>query len=243
MFNTLHGAHQEKTMHPCRFKPHVGILALALLTHAQLQAQDISPPTGLYVGLGKGESEASIDQVRIRQNLLASGLNTLSLTEDERGQAHKAFVGFPIHPNWAVEAGYFDLGRFGFNTTTAPAGGLSGTARIQGLNLDLVGTLSITDRWSVIGRVGAAYAQTKDHFAGNGAVSVTNPMPSQRETNVKYGLGTQYAFTPALSVRLEAERYRVNDAIGRKGDVDMISLGLIYRFGGPAAPAKASEKH
>lgn len=200
----------------------------------------MTPQTGLYLGLGTGESKARIDQVRIREHLLASDLNTSTLTPDERGQARKAFVGFPIHPNWALEAGYFDLGRFGFHATTAPTGSLSGTARIQGLNLDLVATVPITARWSLMGRVGAAYAQTKDHFAGTGAVSVTQPTPSQRETNVKYGFGTQYAFTPALSMRLEPERYRVNDAVGRKGDVDMVSLGLVYRFGGPAAPAKAA---
>ncbi len=229
-------------MHPYRFKPHVGIWTLALMVSAQLQAQDMSSQTGLYMGLGTGQSTARIDQVRIRQHLLTSDLNTLSLTEDRRGQAYKGFVGFPIHPNWAVEAGYFDLGRFGYNASTTPTGKLSGTARMRGLNLDLVGTLPITERWSLMGRVGAAYAQTKDRFSGTGAVSVTNTNPSQRDTHFKYGVGAQFAFTPALSVGLEAERYRVNDAVGSKGDVDMVSLGLIYRFGGPAEPAKAAEK-
>jgi OOP family OmpA-OmpF porin len=86
--------------------------------------------------------------------------------------------------------------------------------------------------------VGAAYAQTQDRFSGSGAVAVTDPSPSRRETNYKYGFGTQYALTPALSLRLEAERYRVNDAVGQHGDVDLFTLGLIYRFGGPAAPAQ-----
>ena len=44
-------------------------------------------------------------------------------------------------------------------------------ARIKGLNLDLVGTLPITDRWSLLGRVGAAYAQTKGTFSGAGAAA------------------------------------------------------------------------
>ena len=35
----------------------------------------------------------------------------------------------------------------------------------------------------------------------------------------------------SLGARLEAERYRINDAVGNKGDVDLLSLGLIYRFG------------
>ena len=32
-------------------------------------------------------------------------------------------------------------------------------------------------------------------------------------------------------MRVEAERYRINDAVGNKGDIDMFSLGLLYRFG------------
>jgi OOP family OmpA-OmpF porin len=88
-------------------------------------------------------------------------------------------------------------------------------------------------RWSLMGRVGVAYAHTQDRFTTTGAVTVTDPSPSQRQANIKYGLGTQYAVTPALSLRLEAERYRINDAVGRRGDVDMVTLGLVYRWGAP----------
>ena len=59
-----------------------------------------------------------------------------------------------------------------------------------------------------------------------------NPNPSEKDTNLKVGLGVQYAMTDALSLRAEIERYRVNDAVGNKGDVDMASIGLVYRFGG-----------
>jgi OmpA-OmpF porin, OOP family len=219
------------------FHPRPTLLALAVLATPMLHAQESLSNTGLYMGISAGESKAHIDNARITQGLLGTGLTTDSLSEDRRDTGYKAFVGFPIHPNWAVEAGYFDLGRFGFTANTTPAGSLTGSTRIRGLNLDLVGTLPITDRWSLLGRVGAAYAQTHDTFSGTGAVSVTDPSPSKRDTNYKYGIGTQYAFTPALTLRLEAERYRVNDAVGQHGDVDLVSLGLVYRFGGPAPTA------
>ena len=39
-------------------------------------------------------------------------------------------------------------------------------------------------------------------------------------------------------MRAEVERYRVNDAVGNKGHVDLFSVGLIYYFGGKTpAPA------
>jgi OOP family OmpA-OmpF porin len=31
-------------------------------------------------------------------------------------------------------------------------------------------------------------------------------------------------------MRAEAERYRINDAVGNKGDINMYSFGLVYRF-------------
>jgi OOP family OmpA-OmpF porin len=61
---------------------------------------------------------------------------------------------------------------------------------------------------------------------------VVDPNPSTRGANYKLGLGVQYAFTEALAMRAEVERYRINDAVGRKGDVDLISVGLVYHFGG-----------
>ena len=233
----MNRAHLEKKMSPMPVLTRTFLWPLAFLVSPGLLAQGINTNTGIYLGLGAGESKARIDSERIRQGLLDQGLSTSTLTEDGRDTGYKAYVGIPIHPNWAVEAGYFDLGRFGFDATTAPVGGLTGSARIRGLNLDLVGFLPITERWSLMGRVGAAYAQTQDRFSGTGAVTVTDPSPSRRETHYKYGFGTQYVFTPALSLRLEAERYRVNDAVGQRGDVDLYTLGLVYRFGGPTAPA------
>jgi OOP family OmpA-OmpF porin len=138
---------------------------------------------------------------------------------------------YQFNKNFAVEGGYFDLGEFGYRATTVPAGTLNGNLKIKGLNLDLVGILPITENLSAFGRVGLAYADAKDKFSGSGAVTALNPSASKRETNGKYGLGLQYRVTPSLDMRLEAERYRVNDAIGKKGDIDLISLGLVYRFG------------
>ncbi len=222
------------------FKQRPALLVLVALTSPLLHAQETTNTTSLYMGISAGESKAHIDNTLITQALLGSGLTTNSLTQDRRGTGYKAFVGFPINPNWAVEAGYFDLGRFGFTANTSPAGTLTGSARIKGFNLDIVGTLPITDNWSLLGRVGAAYAQTQDNFTSTGAVIVTDPSPRKREANYKYGFGTQYAFTPALTLRLEGERYRINDAVGQRANVDLISLGLVYRFGGSTPAVKTA---
>ena len=86
-------------------------------------------------------------------------------------------------------------------------------------------------------RAGVNYAKTTTHFSGNRLAAVTNPNASERKANAKVGLGIEYKFSEALAVRGEAERYRMNDAVGNRGDVDLLSLSLVYKLGRPAARA------
>ena len=205
----------------------LGLAVLAALVSPFAVADD----AGWYGGVNVGRSRAKIDDAGITNNLLGSGFATSAISSDDRDTGYKLFGGYQFNRNWALEGGYFDLGGFGFSANTVPAGTLNGNIKLRGLNLDAVGTLPITEKFSAFGRVGVNYAEARDSFSGSGAVSVINANPSKREANLKFGAGLQYDFTKALAIRLEAERYRVNDAVGSKGDVDMVSVGLVYRFG------------
>lgn len=216
------------------FKKTSGALAWAALT-AVVSPLAFADSTGWYGGASVGPSKANIDNARINSSLLANGFSAVSIADDGRSTGYKIFGGYQFHPNFALEGGYFDLGKFGFTATTVPTGSLQGDTKLRGLNLDLVGTLPITDKFSALARVGANYARAADTFSGTGAVAVNDRNPRKRDTNLKLGLGVQYAFSDALAMRAEVERYRVNDAVGNKGDVDMVSVGLVYRFGGPTS--------
>ncbi len=163
------------------------------------------------------------------------------MSRDEKDTGYKLLGGYQLSPRFGLEAGYFKLGDFGFTATTVPAGTLTGRIKLQGLNLDLVGTWPVTERFALLGRLGAQYAQAKDRFSGSGAVGITDPDPSQRELNPKFGAGLQYAFSPAFLVRAEAERYRINDAVGNHGGVNLFSVSLVFPFGrAPQAPPAAA---
>ena len=217
-----------------KFSCALGVAGLAALSSAGVAAQD----AGWYGGANLGRSGATIDDARINSSLLGSGFGSSVIVDDDRSTGFKAFGGYQINKNFAVEGGYFNLGNFGYTATTVPAGTLDGRIKLRGLNLDLVGTVPLSEKFSVFGRVGMNYAQARDSFSGTGAVQVANPNPRKNDTNYKLGLGLQYALTESLAVRAEAERYRVNDAIGNRGHIDLVSVGLIYRFGGKTqAPA------
>ena len=208
----------------------LGLVALTAFTSPFAMAQDTA---GWYGGAGVGRTAATIDNARITSGLQGQGLSVQSISDRERDSGYKFFGGYQMNRNFAVEAGYFDLGRFGYSATTVPTGNLSGDIRVKGLNLDLVGILPITDKLSGLGRVGVTSSRTNGAFRASGAATIpyANANPSQRGTNYKAGLGLTYDFSNSLAARVEAERYRINDAVGNRGHFDMFSVGLIYRFG------------
>ena len=218
----------EKNMKFARASGTLGMVALAVVASPFAVAQD----SVWYGGLNIGQSRARIADARISAELLGGGLTTTSITHDDRDTGYKLYGGYKFNKNFSLEGGYFNLGKFGFTATTAPLGTLRGDIKLQGLNLDAVGILPINEKFSAFGRFGLNYAQARDTFAGTGSVTVANPSPSKRDTNYKLGLGLQYDFTEAFGLRAEAERYRINDAVGNKGDIDLFSVGLVYRFGG-----------
>ncbi|MCE3605020.1 OmpA family protein [Massilia sp. P8910] len=220
----------------------MGAIGCALIAGQAVAADDvfINPEwanSAWYVGGNIGRSRANIDDVRLIRSLTANGAGLNSFTADEKDVGYKLYVGKQLNQYFAVEAGFFDLGKFSFKSTTTQNGTLNGEAGFRGANLDLVAQVPLSQRFSVFGRAGMNYAKATTRFNGNRLFAVTNPSPSERKLNAKAGFGLEYKFSEALALRGEVERYRVNDAVGNRGDVDLFSVGLVYKIGRPAAKA------
>jgi OOP family OmpA-OmpF porin len=209
------------------FRLTVALAGLALTLSPMAFAED----AGWYIGANAGQARAKIDDARITSGLLGEGFTVTSISNDERHFGFKAFGGYEFNRYFALEGGYFDLGRFGFTADTNPAGSLRGDIKINGVNLDAVGSVPISEQFSVFARAGLNYADAKDTFVGTGSATVANSSPHKSAANYKFGFGAQYDFTRSVGLRIEAERYRINDAVGNKGDIDLYSVGLVIRFG------------
>src|SRR5580692_3686285 len=192
--------------------------------------------SGWYIGGSAGQSRAKIDDPRITDELLAAGITPTVIKDNDKHFGFKLYGGYEFNKYFALESGYFDLGRFGFTANTLPGGGLTGVAKINGANLDAVVMLPFTDKFSVFGRAGGIYANAKDEFVGYAPVVVQDPNRSQGVIDYKFGGGLQFLFTPAVGMRIEAERYRVPDGEGHRGDIDLISAGVVIRFGRSPPP-------
>jgi OOP family OmpA-OmpF porin len=196
-----------------------------------------------YAGAGLGQGRAKIDDTRIARSLTANGASLESFTTDQRDLGYKVFVGKKFNRYFAIEAGYFDIGTFGFQANTSGNGTLRGETSFRGVNLDLIGHLPLTQRLSALARIGGQYGRSTAHFTGNRLNAVTAPRPDKEEDfQAKVGLGLQYQINDAWAVRGEVERYRLRDPLGNRGEMDLASISLIRAFGRPASrPIPAPE--
>lgn len=183
-----------------------------------------------YWGLGVGQSQSQVDDKLMTDNLLRSSNSPRSFTSERQDTAYKVFGGYQINRNFGLEFGYFNLGKFTYSTSL-PGGTLNGRYETEGINLDLVGTMPLSTKWSALARVGVQYANTRDAFSGPGLPAYASVDNSQRANNVKVGLGVQYELTPSIFVRAEAERLRVKDGVGSNGDVNYYSMSLVFPIG------------
>ncbi|HJV96213.1 MAG TPA: outer membrane beta-barrel protein [Albitalea sp.] len=171
-------------------------IAKALVSALALASLSAWADGPFYMGGSIGTSRYKGDDI--------GGLGT-----DKSSNGGKLYGGYSFTPNFGLELGYADLGKF-----SSPAGEVKG----NGVFLDAVGTLPFTPNFSGLVRVGAFNGKTDSTLAG-----------SERGTSYKFGAGVQYDFNKNLGLRAEAERYRFK-AFGAKPSTDLYSIGVNYKF-------------
>ena len=130
---------------------------------------------------------------------------------DELGEDDMSFKilgGYQINRNFGVELGYTDFGK----VSAAPGIDVKGNA----IELVGVGTLPLNDKFSLLGKLGFAMGE----FKGGGA--------SADSTELTYGIGAQYNLSPVLGLRAEYQIY--TDVGDGASDVNVMSIGIVYRF-------------
>jgi OmpA-OmpF porin, OOP family len=214
----------------------IGLAGLGALLAAPALGQDSSH---YYLGAGAGIARTANETARTT-GILLPGVNTLSSSSDRNDNAFKVFVGYQINRNIALETGYYSQGKSRFTTQTSPSGSLSGSTRVRGLNFDVVGTVPFTERFAGLARVGVQQAWSEARYSGTGAGAGVSFNSKHNNTNYKVGLGAQFQLNQAIWVRGEMERYRVKDITGRRNNIDVATVSLVFPFGRAAAPRMAA---
>ncbi len=202
------------------------LAAVIVLTSPVTLAQD----PGWYSGFGVGKAWSDIDVGEVVTRLHAAGYNSSLISTYDDDVAAKMFGGYQFNRNFALEAGYFDLGKFNYSVNTVPAALQQGKAKISGLSIDLVGTLPLQDNLSAFARVGINNARIAQRFS-NPAMGAGFADHKDRGAHEDYGVGLQFAVNDRFTVRAELERYRLDHNSVTKDSVDTLSLSVVYRFG------------
>lgn len=193
-----------------------------------------------YGGVNAGQTHESINDGFIANTDFGGGLTTL--TDDRRDNGYKVFAGYQLNDIFSIESGFFDLGEFGLRATKDPVNALKINTKTRGFNVDLVGYLPVTANLSAFGRAGGHYYESKDRFQGGNRVVTDTEHHREHDSNFKWGGGFQYDLSKNVALRLEAERYALNDVTGKNGSVNLYSFGVLCRFGRENSPvAQASD--
>jgi OmpA-OmpF porin, OOP family len=196
---------------------------LAAATLVTLSAPAWSQDIGVYVG-------GSIGQVEYR-----AACEGVTFPCDEKDTAWRVAAGYQFNRHLAVELGYANLGgpksggSLALTSTTVEA---TSDTEVTAWDLSAIGSVPLVDRLFAYGRAGIYRAEVE----GSSSLSVSGVTTSsssvnESNTGVILGIGLKYEFLRSLAVRAEWQRYF--EIAGRDGsdvDVDVLSVGLLYRF-------------
>jgi OmpA-OmpF porin, OOP family len=203
-------------------KAKAGLAVLGLASAIAFAGPAFAQDARFYVGGALGQSSVDVD---------CTGTTSC----DNEDSSWKILVGYQFNRNFALEFGYADLGAA---SATTPPFVFPPFGTIPGANLQIeattwelvgVGSVPIAERFSIYGKLGLYRADTETSVSFTDGTSGSQ---SDSNTGLTFGLGLRYDFTRNLGVRAEWQRYGdVSEAAsGEEFDIDVISIGVIFRF-------------
>ncbi|MBW4048624.1 MAG: porin family protein [Proteobacteria bacterium] len=173
-----------------------------------LAAPAMAGGTPFYIGATLGASKTAS---------IGLGANMTKSSDVVAG----VLAGYRITPNFGIEGFYTGAGKF-----NATVGLANGNGKVDVFGIDAIGWLPIAGAFSAYGKLGLASAKTTASFGSAGLGGATR-------TAATYGLGVQYAATPALDMRVGWDRFGAAvDANGTNSNfhADVWSAGIVYHF-------------
>ncbi len=176
-----------------------------------------TPEKGIYLGGSVGYSQYK----DVCKNLL--------IPCDGNDTAWRLFGGYQFNRNWSLELGYADLGE-SEGAGPIPAGG-NADFKWSSYALDLtgIGSVYLTERLALFGRLGAYMGRTEVDVAFS-AFPASNSHDAKTNSGFTFGAGAAYTLG-RVGLRVEWQRY---DNIGTNSqgtdEVDVFSVGALFRF-------------
>jgi len=171
--------------------------------------------SGWYLGASGGQSHIK-DFCR---NPVPVGTNC-----DDTGYSYSVFVGYQVNKYLGVELDYTNISENKVSDSATTV-----TWNVKGVELLGVGTFPVNPYFEVYGKVGAFFWDVNQGCTGT---SCPNGSQTETGTDLTYGLGAQFNFSKSVAARAQAQRYKDvgNNATTGKRDIDILSLGIVFKF-------------
>jgi len=185
-----------------------------------------------YTGLGVGYS-----RIQFYSADFTSG-GTAAESKKEFDAGYKGYLGYQMNRNWGAELSYVSLGKFRFTQTV---GSVSQDAiyKVTGWGVSAIPTVHFTDNFSLYGRFGGFFSQTRTTIRNaNFAVGVNSDAIQTDRVDFLTGIGVQYFFAGDSGARIEFENVgkvgstcssSVTSCTGR-ANAKMVSVNAIFAF-------------
>lgn len=192
------------------------ILAVVLLSAAATPAfagsVDLS---GFYAGATLGAGSA---------NFTSPTPATYTVENPKNKPVYGVFGGYHYNKNLAVELAYTGASYL----YTTPAAGVRTLSKQIVFALTAVGTMPVSDAFSVFGKLGVASASSENNAAGE---------QTTRRFAPTFGVGVEYKFTPKVSGRFGVDVYGVTatlpttvPAVKQNSNATVMNAGVSYSF-------------
>jgi long-chain fatty acid transport protein len=180
---------------------------------------------GWYAGLGIGQSR--FEQFGDYIDAKVSPGSTL-LSDNRFSNGWKVYLGYQFNKYLGLEGGYINLNDATAFSKTASSTLLRTNISADGWTLAATGTLPVTTKLAVRGRLGAAYTlvkvTAKDQY-GSGPLGPLAVENGDDRYSPYYGLGVSYALADNLDVRTDWDR------VDRKHlNIDLFTAGVVLKF-------------
>lgn len=203
----------------------LGIGGLCLIGSAQA-AQDTAVYVGPYVSGNVGVGSTSLQKGGIDSAVGTQGVRVTSGSSDTQDVSYGANLGYRLSRNFAVEAGYVNLGSYSYQSNASPSGSVSGEFEAEGLTAAGVGIVPLGNGFSAYGKLGVIGAHTRLTKSGLGTGDATHD-----SIGLLAGLGASYDITPKVAATLEWNHYGgLGNPSTAYGSVNTYTVGAKYRF-------------
>ena len=186
------------------------LLAAAAIAAFPALAQQPGPYSPFYIGAGVGRGNLNVSGTDL------TGLNNAQV--DDSSTTYTARLGWRFHPYMALEAGYYDLGKYQFEGDGAVH--VTGEAKAKSYGLALVGIVPI-DALDLYGRIGYVRSEIKTNASAD--LVATNYNAKDKQSEATYGIGARWNVNRNWGVFAE---WMKNDKI----EVDSYIFGFDFRF-------------